>query len=357
MNEQRYRPEARLQPDPATVETWAGGRLEHPEKAPPRLRGMATLEQAGPEEISFCADPKHVEQARASQAGLLLVPEGLELPARPCVRVDLVWPAVARVMEQLYPDPAGAPGVDPSACVGEGCVLGEDVSIGPYCVLGEGCTIGAGARLGPHCIIGAGCHVGPECRLVARVTLTGHVVLGHRVTIHPGAVLGSDGFKFEQVEGHPLKIPQVGAVVIEDDVEIGANATIDRAFLHETRIERGVKIDNLVQIAHNCHIGEGTMMAAQVGVAGSTRIGAGCLVGGGAGFADGLTLGEGSIVGARSGVHGDWPPRSRVIGAPAMPMRQFWRVAAAQAKLPEYIKRLRAIEQKLETPHPPDQAG
>jgi UDP-3-O-[3-hydroxymyristoyl] glucosamine N-acyltransferase len=224
-------------------------------------------------------------------------------------------------------------------------------------VLGDGCAIGEGAVLGPHCVLDAGCEVGAGSRLTARVTLMGVVRVGRRVTIHPGAVLGADGFAFKPCRAGLVKIPQVGAVVIEDDVEIGANTTIDRAFLYETRVGHGSKMDNLVQIAHNVQVGPNCVMAAKVGIAGSTRLGAGCMLGGNAGLSDGIEIGDGTMVGANSGVHSDWPAGSQIIGSPAMPMKQFWRVAAAMGRLPEYAKRLRALEQQLEAMQPPADAG
>ncbi|OPZ04058.1 MAG: UDP-3-O-acylglucosamine N-acyltransferase [candidate division BRC1 bacterium ADurb.BinA292] len=317
------------------------------ELAPVRLTGLATLAEAQTGEISFVAGEKLAREAQASRAGLLITSPRLDFPGRARLVVDQVWEAVARLLERLYPPPRPAAGVHPTAVLGAGVEIGPGATVGPYCVLGDGCRIGEDAVLGPHCVLDAGCRVGRSSRLGARVTLAGPVEIGERVTIHPGAVLGADGFKFELVGGRPLKIPQVGTVIIEDDVEIGANTTIDRAFLNETRIGRGTKIDNQVQVAHNCQIGPGCILAAQVGIAGSTRLGAGCLLGGGAGLADGLTIGNGVMIGAQSGVHSDWADGEVIQGAPAMPARSYWRVMAMQARLPEYVKRLRAVEQRL----------
>jgi UDP-3-O-[3-hydroxymyristoyl] glucosamine N-acyltransferase len=238
--------------------------------------------------------------------------------------------------------------VHPTAILGEKVRLGKGVTIGPYCVVGDGAAIGDGSALGPQCIVDAGCVVGAGCRLAARVTLKGRVFVGDRVIVHPGAVLGADGFKYEPVDGRPLKIPQVGAVVIEDDVEIGANTTIDRAFLYETRIGRGTKIDNLCQIGHNVQVGPGCLMAAQVGIAGSTRLGAGCLLGGNVGLADNLTFGNGVVIGAASKVHGNHPDGARLMGYPAVEMREFARVAAAQQRLPGLLRRVGELEKKIE---------
>ncbi|MCL5271638.1 MAG: UDP-3-O-(3-hydroxymyristoyl)glucosamine N-acyltransferase [bacterium] len=343
-----YHPVAVVNPTPREVAEWIDGRLLEGESAPARLAGLATLSQAGGDEISFVASEKLVREAQASRAGLLVTSPRFDVPGRARVVVDEVWEAVARLLDRLYPSPRPAAAIHPTAILGEEVEIGDGASVGAYCVLGDGCRIGAGAVLGPHCILDAGCTVGHDSRLVARVTFTGPVRVGERVLIHPGAVLGADGFKFELVRGRALKIPQVGAVIIEDDVEIGANTTIDRAFLYETRIGRGTKIDNQVQVAHNCQLGPGCILAAQVGIAGSTRLGAGCMLGGGAGLSDGLTIGDGVMIGAHAGVHSDWPSGEVIQGAPAMPARAFWRVMAAQAKLPDYARRLRALEQKLE---------
>ncbi len=351
MNGTGYRPQARMEPTPREVAAWLGGELLDAAAAPERLRGMATLAQAEPDDLSFVASDKALREVPRSRAGVLIVSPKMEIPARPRIVVQEVWLAVAQLLEALYGAPAPEPAVDPTALIDPSAVVDRAATIGPYCVIGGGCAIEAGVVLGPHCILDAGCRVGKGSRLVARVTLAGPVEIGERVVIHPGAVLGADGFKFELVGGRPLKIPQVGRVVIEDDVEIGANTTIDRAFLYETRIGRGTKIDNLVQIAHNVQIGAGCMMAAQVGIAGSTKVGNGCLFGGAAGVRDNVTIGDGAIIGARAGVHTDIDAGAAVVGAPAMPMKEFWRMVAVQSRLPEMARRLKAVETRL-TPAP-----
>lgn len=349
MSAQTYRPTATETFTASQVAQWLGGELREGEKAPAALKGLATLAEATGEDISFVAGAKALDAAGKSAAGLILTGEKCDLPGRARVVVDEVWPALAALMTRLHPEPAAPAGVHATAVIGEGVELGEGVSVGPYCVIGDGCKVGAGTVLGSHCILASGCTVGGGSRFVARVTLTGVVHVGQRVIIHPGAVLGADGFKFEMVGGQFVKIPQIGAVIIEDDVEIGANTTIDRAFLYETRVGRNTKLDNLVQIAHNVKVGPNCVLCAHVGVAGSTEIGAGCMLGGRAGLADNIKLGDGVIVGASTGVHSDWASGSAILGTPAMPMRQFWRVSAIQAKLPEYVKRLRALEKTVES--------
>ncbi len=351
-----YRPIANLQPTPAELAEWVGGELREGEGAPARLTGMATLAEAGPGEISFAAGVKVMAEAARSQAGVLIVPARHDIPGRPRIVVAEVWAAVATVLERLYTPARPEAGIHPSAVIAATAKVRPSAHIGPCCVIGERAEIGAGAVLGPHCIVGDGCRVGAQTRLVARVTLVGAVSVGAGCLIHPGAVLGSDGFKFEVVDGRPMKIPQVGTVVIHDGVEIGANTTIDRAFLHETRVGRGTKIDNLVQIGHNVTIGEGSILAGRVGVAGSTKIGNGCMIGASAGLSDNVSIGDGAMLGANSGIYRDVEPGEVVLGSPIMPIKEFWRVFALSRKLPELVRRLKVLEEKSGmTPPPKDE--
>lgn len=345
-----YRPTATLRPTPRELAAWIGGELLDADKAPQRLTGLAVLSAAGPDEISFAASDKALGDARQSQAGIVIVPARVDLPGRARIVVAEVWAAVATVLAKLYPRAMPAAGIHPTAIVAATATVHPAASVGPYCVVGERCAIDEGAVIGPHCTMDADCSVGQSTRLVARVTLVGPVRIGARCLIHPGAVLGADGFKFELVGGRPLKIPQVGMVVIEDEVELGANTCVDRPFLNETRIGRGTKIDNLVQIAHNVRIGQGCMMAAQVGIAGSTQVGDGCLLGGAVGLRDNIKIGNRAVIGATSGVHRDVKDGEVVVGTPILPIKEFWRMTAAQERLPEMLKRLRALEQKIETP-------
>jgi UDP-3-O-[3-hydroxymyristoyl] glucosamine N-acyltransferase len=344
MTTQAYRPQPALEPTPAEVAEFLQGELREGELAPARLGGMATLAAADASQISFVASAQVVAQASGSAAGLLLVGAAWDLPGRARVVVGDVWPAVARLLQWLYPAPVAPPEVHATAVLGRGVELGTGVSVGPYCVLGDGVKIGDGAVLGSHCIVDAGCTVGAGTRLVARVTLTGIVHVGARALIHPGAVLGADGFKFELTRQGPLKIPQVGAVIIEDDVEIGANTCVDRAFLHETRLGRGVKLDNLIQIGHNVEIGAMTVMAAQCAVGGSAKLGMGCMIGGQTAVADGRVLGDRIMAAGQSGLLSDVPGGQPVMGTPAIPIKEFLRSYAEFKKLPELAKRVRNLE-------------
>ncbi|MCE5231037.1 UDP-3-O-(3-hydroxymyristoyl)glucosamine N-acyltransferase [bacterium] len=343
----QYRPTAAIHATPRELADWIGGQLLDAESAPERLDGMAVLSEAGPTDISFAANEKALGEARESKAGMLILSAKLDLPGRPRIIVQEVWAAVAVVLAKLYPQPVAPAGIHPTAVVDPSARIDQAASVGPYCVIGPNCVVAEGAILGPHCILDHDCVVGKGTRLSARVTCMGPVRIGERCILHPGTVLGADGFKFELVGGRPLKIPQVGMVVIEDDVELGANTCVDRPFLNETRIGRATKIDNLVQIAHNVRIGQGCMMAAQVGIAGSTQVGDGCLLGGNAGLRDNIKVGNRAIIGANSGVHRDVKDGEAVVGSPVMPFREFWRMTAIQERLPELMKRLKVVEQKV----------
>lgn len=350
-----YRPQATLSPTAAEIAEWAGGQCRDIPEPAPRYAGLATLALAAPDEISFAGHVKLRDAALESQAGLLIVPAGMELGGRPAIEVPEVWTAVAALMAKLYPTPRPATGVHSTAVVAQTAKLGKDVSVGPYCVIGEDCELGDRAILGPHCILDDACAVGEDSRLIARVTLMGSVAVGKRTTIHPGAVLGADGFKFEFIDRRFLKIPQVGRVWIGDDVEIGANVCVDRAFLNETHIGDGTKLDNLIQIGHNVHIGDNSILAGCSAVAGSCEIGNYCMIGGHTSLAEGVKIGDGCKIGGKSALISELAPGSNVQGQPAIPRKEFFRNLALQMKLPQYAKRLRKLEQAFETAQPQEQ--
>jgi UDP-3-O-[3-hydroxymyristoyl] glucosamine N-acyltransferase len=328
------------------VAGWIGGELLDATDAPEYISGLATLDDAAGTELAFAAENKHIKAAASCGAGLLIVPTGSGLEGRARIEVAEVWPAVAEILRRLYPEAAPRAGVHPTAVLGEGVKLGRKVAIGPYCVLGDGVEIGDGAILGPHCSLDSGCRVGEASRLHAQVTFQGVVEAGRRVTLHSGVVLGADGFKVVPGRHGALKIPQVGRVVIEDEVEIGANSTIDRAFLHETRIGFGTKIDNLVQVGHNCTIGRHVIISGCCAIAGSVTIEDNCLIGGHSSFADGVTVGLGCIIGGRTAVSKDLPEKSVVAGHPVMPIREFRKSQAHFRRLPELAKRLARLEEE-----------
>lgn len=300
------------------------------------LHGVATLAEAGPDEVSFLANPRYKEVLQASRAGAVLVrerdrdgvPEGTV--ALVCEDPYGLLPELIRV---FHPEPAWGSGVAASAMVDPGARIAGNARIETGTIIEAGVEIGAGSRIGPGCVIEAGAVIGENCLLHARVVVGRDCRLGNRVVVQAGAIVGSDGFGFAPTASGLRKIPQVGNVVIEDDVEIGANTTVDRATFGSTRIRRGAKLDNLIQVAHNVEIGPFTVIAAQTGVSGSTRIGGGCMIGGQVGITGHLRIGDGVRIGAQSGVMRDVADGGVISGSPAIPHRTWLRSVATLERL------------------------
>jgi len=329
----------------------AGGRV-HGDPELPVVR-VAPLDRAGGGELGLVADPEYLSGVSASRASALLVAEALEsrvadMDDRPRVVVADPRAAMIPILRTLDPTPHPEPGVHPTAVVERGVKLGERVSVGPYTVLGEGAEIGAGTHIGAHCVIGAGARIGADGYLHPQVTVYGGSVIGDRVILHAGARIGSDGFGFAFEEGRYIRIPQVGRAVLGDDVEVGANSCVDRGSIGDTEIRDGVKIDNLVQVAHNVRVGEHSAFAALVGIAGSSSIGAYTRLGGMVGVVGHLDLPAnldvtaGSIVLQSVGEPGD-----TLMGYGAGPRREKAREMAATRRLPELLKRMREVERTL----------
>ncbi len=317
----------------------------------PELTGVAPLDRAGPADLGLLAARKYLSYVPPSRAGALLVSEELagELEdARPRIVVPDAHAALVTLLPELYPEPRPEPGVHPTAVVSDDAELGADVSVGPHVVVGGGTTVGARARIGAHTVVGAGCAVGEDVVLHAHVTLYDGVRVGERSIIHSGARIGVDGFGYAQVDGVPRKIPQVGTVHIGADVEIGANTTVDRGSIGTTEIGDGVKIDNLVQVAHNVRIGAYTVIAAQSGIAGSTTLGTGVTLGGQAGIRGHVHIGDGARIAAQAGVFGDVPAGVTYSGYPARPHREALRAQAGTFRIPKLAERLRRLEQRLD---------
>jgi UDP-3-O-[3-hydroxymyristoyl] glucosamine N-acyltransferase len=316
------------------------------------VTGLAKIEEAGPGEITFLSNPKYAKHLGTTRAAAVLVPLDFEAQAGLAViRCKNPYMAFVRLLREFFPPkPLLDPGIHPTAVIGRDVRLGAGVAIGALAVVGHGCRIGEGTVLMPGVVLGNGVSVGTHCVLHAHVSLREAVTVGDRVVIHDGTVVGSDGFGFAFEGGQYHKIPQVGTVVIEDDVEIGANTTIDRATLGETRIRKGVKLDNLIQVAHNCVIGEHSAIAAQAGLSGSTVLGRGVRVGGQAGFAGHQSVGDAAIVAAQAGVDKDVPPNTMVSGSPARPHREELRVGAAVRQLPSLWKEFKRLQQRIEKP-------
>ena len=311
-----------------------------------QVAAVAPLERAGAGELSFLASARYADAFAATGAGVVLVARELATlptPAAARIVVDRPHEAVLALLPRLYQAPPRRPGVDPTARIGRGVRLGRDVTVGAYAVLGDGAALGDGAWVGEHCVVGEGVEIGPDSRLFPRVTCYPGTRLGARVLVQSGAVLGSDGFGYVSRRDAHVKIPHVGRCLVGDDVEIGANTTIDRGSIDDTRVGDGTKIDNLVQIGHNVRIGRLCLIVAQAGIAGSTHIGDGAVVGGQAGIGGHATIGSGARLGARSGVVGDVPAGETWSGYPARPHREAMRASAAFYRLAGIVRDLERL--------------
>jgi UDP-3-O-[3-hydroxymyristoyl] glucosamine N-acyltransferase len=313
------------------------------------LRGGAAPERAGPRDLIFADSPKEALRAQSSAATCVIAAPDVELPGKTVLRSATPKLAFAKAATLLKERTPIATGVHPTAIIAALVQIAPNVGIGPYAVIGEDVHIGEDTQIGPHAVIGAGCWIGKNCRIHPRVTFYSGVRLGDRVEVHSGAVIGADGFGYAFGEGRHWKFPQAGIVEIGDDVEIGANTTIDRGSLADTRIATGVKLDNLVHVGHNCEIGEHSVIAAQVGLSGSCTFGNNVVVGGQAGFGERCKLEDGAIIGGQSGVLGGKTIHSgeTVWGTPARSLEKFKEQFAWQARLPELAARIKNLERNV----------
>lgn len=307
-------------------------------EAPPRrlmLSGVAPLQTAQPTDVSFLDNRKYAAVLAETQAGAVIVHP--DMAARvPATAVAIVttepYVAWARVAALFHPLPPPQPGVHPSAVVAAGASIDPSTEVGPLSIVGAGATIGPRCRIGPAAVIGDGVVIGAECRIGAQVTLS-HALVGDRVVIYPGARIGQDGFGFAITPESFVSVPQLGRVVLEDDVEIGANTTIDRGSLHDTLIGAGSRLDNLVQIGHNVRLGRGCVIVSQAGISGSTVLEDHVMVAGQAGLTGHLRVGSRARIGAQAGIMSDVPPGAEVVGSPAQPAREFFRHVAVLRRL------------------------
>jgi UDP-3-O-[3-hydroxymyristoyl] glucosamine N-acyltransferase len=306
--------------------------------APPRrlmLSGVAPLQTAGPGDVSFFDNRKYAEALADTRAGAVIVhPDMAERvpPSAVAITADEPYVAWARVAALFHPIPPARQGVHPSAVVEADATVDASAEIGPLAVVGGQAEIGPRCRIGPSAIIGDGVVLGADCRIGAHVSIS-HALLGDRVVVYPGARIGQDGFGVAAGDDGFLSVPQLGRVVIEDDVEIGANTTIDRGSLHDTHIGAGSRLDNLVQIGHNVRLGRGCVIVSQVGISGSTILEDHVMVGGQAGLTGHLRVGRRARIGAQAGVMSDVPAGVDVVGSPAQPVRQFFRQVAVLRRL------------------------
>ncbi|MBM3220495.1 MAG: UDP-3-O-(3-hydroxymyristoyl)glucosamine N-acyltransferase [Candidatus Rokubacteria bacterium] len=311
------------------------------------VTGLAPLDAASASDISFLTDPRYESAARASHAGAFVAPIGTRGLPGPVLECASPQRALIDLLTLFFPEPAPAAGVDPSALVATDALVDPSASIGPLAVVDPGARVGARVRVHALAYVGCGVEIGEDSVVHPHVVLRQGVRLGRRVIVHAGAVLGADGFGYARDGARHRKIPQVGGVIVEDDVEIGANTTVDRGTLGATIVRRGAKIDNLVQVAHNVEVGEDAIIAAQTGIAGSSRVGRGAIVGGQVGIGDHITIGEGAMLGAQSGYAQDVPPGAKLTGTWGRPIMQARRIWVAQAELPDMVIRIKKLEQRL----------
>jgi len=319
-----------------------------------KVKGIASLEEAGEGEITFLAEAKNYPRLERTRASAAIVPLSLPALAKPVIRTANPYLAYAKVQAFFQHRPYVPRGIDPRAFVGGEVKMGRDVSIYPFAYIGDGSEVGDRAVIYPGVYVGESARIGEETILYPNVVVMDRCIVGKRVIVHPGTVIGSDGFGFARDGSRYVKIPQVGIVVIEDDVEIGANCAIDRAAMGRTWIKRGVKTDNLVQVGHNVTIGEDSILVAQVGIAGSTQVGDRVALGGQAGVVGHIKIGDGAMIGAQAGVGQDVAPGEILSGSPAFPHRQWLRAQSLFPKLPEMKraltdleKRIKALEEKI----------
>jgi UDP-3-O-[3-hydroxymyristoyl] glucosamine N-acyltransferase len=314
------------------------------------ITGVASLQEARPGDITFFGNPRYLAQLRLSKASAVFVPLEFREEIGPVLlNVENPSTAFASVVSAFAPPEVVAePGIHPSAVVSSSAKLGERVSVGPLAVIGDSAVIGSGSVIGAGCLIGSEVHLGEGCHLHPGAIIRERCILGNRVILQPGAVIGSCGFGYEFKEGRHFKIPQTGIVEIGDDVEIGANTTVDRARFGRTIIGEGSKIDNLVQIAHNVQIGSHTIICSQVGISGSTRIGSYVTLAGQVGLAGHIEIGDKAVLGAKAGVSKNVPAGSMLIGAPAKPMKEFKQTNFYISQLHKLYDRVKELEKLVQ---------
>ena len=337
--------------DAATIAGFLKGEIEGNPGI--KVNTVAKIEEGHPGALSFLANPKYEPYIYTTKSSVVLVNKDFVPSSKveaTLIKVDNAYEAFAsllRLVDQARPRKTG---IHPSAVIEPTAKIGSGVYIGPYAYIGENCIIGDGCSLYPHVYVGDNCVIGKNTTLNHRVTIYHECRLGENCIIHAGSVIGSDGFGFApQSDNEYMKIPQLGNVVLEDSVEIGANVTIDRATMGSTFIRKGVKLDNLIQIGHNAEVGENTVMAAQTGISGSTKIGKNCMFGGQVGLAGHIKIANGTKIGAQAGILGDiTDENTAIIGSPAIPVRQFMRSSVLFKKLPELNSKIEKIEKDLE---------
>lgn len=313
-----------------------------------QVRHIRGLQEAGEGDLTFFTNPRYRSLLETTRASAILVPKGLDIPGKNLVVADDPYFAFARLLDLFYPEKRPAPGISREAWISPDATVGEGATVYPGAYIGEKARVGRGTILFPGVFVGDEVEIGEDSVLYPNVTIYRRCRLGNRVVLHAGVVVGSDGFGFAGPGRENRKVPQTGIVQIDDDVEIGANTTIDRGTLDKTWIKRGVKIDNLVQIAHNVIIDEYSVIVAQVGISGSSKLGRGVIVGGQVGIVGHIEIGDHVMVAAKSGIHKSVPAHEIVSGYVQMPHREWLKTLACFPKLPEMRKTLADIRKRIE---------
>ena len=326
-----------------------GGRVEGDEQA--TVSSFAKIEEGKPGAISFLSNPKYAHYIYDTQSSVVLVDEALQLEHEvkaTLIRVKSAYEAVARLLQLYESMKPKRQGIDPLAFIAPTAEVGEGCYVGAFAYIGDGAKVGKGCQIHPHAVVCENVTIGDDCILYPNAVVYHDCRLGSRVTLHAGCVIGADGFGFAPTANGYDKIPQIGIVTIEDDVEIGANTCVDRSTMGSTYVRKGVKLDNLVQIAHNTDIGENTVMSAQVGVAGSTKVGQWCMFGGQVGLAGHITIGNHVNLGAQSGVPSSLDDNQTLIGTPVMNTRGYFKSQVIFQRLPEVYKELQALRKEVD---------
>lgn len=328
------------------IAAMTGGTVVGNEKT--MISDIRPIDEAGENDLTFIANPKYFKMLKTTRAAAILVPPGTVEPDKNLIILADPYVAFGKLMAVFYPLDHGQPGISPDAYIEEGALVSEQATVFPRVFIGRGASVAKGAVLYPGVFIGQNARVGEASILYANVSVYAHCVIGKRVILHSGVVIGGDGFGFASPGVDNQKIPQVGIVQIDDDVELGANTTVDRATMGKTWIQRNVKIDNLVQVAHNVVIGENTVIAAQTGISGSTKIGRSVIMGGQVGIVGHISIGDHAMIGASSNIHKNVPEGQVGGGTPFLPHKEWLKVEISKTKLPEMRVKLERLIRQVE---------
>lgn len=317
-----------------------------------KVSNFSKIEEGKPGTLTFLANPKYSTYLYSTEASIVLLNKDFTLEKEvksTLIRVDDAYASLAMLLNMVEQAKPKKTGIEPNSFIAEDAKIGQTPYIGAFSYIGNRAVVGDNVQIYPQVYIGDNVTIGNNTILYPGVKIYANSKIGNNCIIHSGAVVGSDGFGFAPENGAYKKIPQMGIVIVEDDVEIGANTTIDRAVMDATIIRKGVKLDNLIQIAHNVEVGEHTAMAAQVGISGSTKVGKNCILGGQVGLGGHINIGDNSSIGAQSGIIGDVKPESKILGSPAIPVKDFFRSSAVFSKLPDMYRQLAQLQRDLDS--------